>query len=328
MSQPLYRLGLVGSAGYAGQTFQALCQSHPKLSLRSLATRAHPMEAVLDDLDALVLAVPSEVSKQWVAHHQGAGSLPPLVLDFSDAFRLHSNPPHDHSPKPSTLDCHYGLPEIMGKAPKQTQVIANPGCYPTATLLALRPLLAAACIAPHGIAVHGCSAASGAGKNPQDHLHFCNLHENTFPYKVGEHRHIPEIEHILGAPITFVSQILPMVRGMLVTAYVQPQAGHTPASLRACLQDYYAPHPYVEVLERPDQSIGVRHVAHKHQALLAVGPHSRSGLIPIFASIDNLMRGAASQALMNLNLYWNLDPSLGLPAALPPMTSPIPSIHF
>lgn len=257
--------------------------------------------AELADCDAVALALPREPAKHWAAALFEAGAR--RVLDLSDARRRDA-------------EAHYGLPELFGAPPRDQRLVANPGCYPTATLLALRPLLAAELIAAESIAVLGTSGASGAGKGLADRLHFCNLAGNSFPYKVGEHRHVPEIEHHLGAPISFVTQLLPIVRGMLVTAFVRPAAGVTPEQLRAELRACYADHPWVSVLDRPDEGLGLGHVVGSHQALLAVGPVERSGLVPVFASIDNLMRGAASQALHNLNLWLGLEPGLGLPAPL------------
>jgi len=125
---------------------------------------------------------------------------------------------------------------------------------------------------------------------------------------------VPEIEHHLGAPISFVTQLLPIVRGMLVTSFVRAKV--EPAVLLAALREHYAAHPYITTLEQPDEGLGLGHVVGSHQALLAVGPVARSGLVPVFASIDNLMRGAASQALHNLNLWLGLDARLGLPPPL------------
>jgi N-acetyl-gamma-glutamyl-phosphate reductase len=303
-----FQLGLVGASGYAGQVLHALVMQHPCISC------VVPQARMPDDLDAtsldalqacdaVALALPSEPAQQWTDALARAGAA--KILDLSDARRR----------DPAA---HYGLPELFGAPPAGTRLIANPGCYPTATLLSLQPLIERELIATQHIAVLGTSGASGAGKGLAEHLHFCNLAGNSFPYKVGEHRHVPEIEHHLGhgATISFVTQLLPIVRGMLVTSFVEPRV--SPEQLRDALVERYAPHPYVTVLERPDQGLGLSHVVGTHQALLAVGPVARSGLVPVFASIDNLMRGAASQALCNLNLWLGLEPGLGLP---PPFAS-------
>ncbi|PRP98284.1 N-acetyl-gamma-glutamyl-phosphate reductase [Enhygromyxa salina] len=251
--------------------------------------------------DVVALALPHEPATQWTAALVELGAA--RILDLSDARRRDP-------------EVHYGLPELFGAPPADARFVANPGCYPTATLLSLRPLIERELIHPRHIAVLGTSGASGAGKGVAEHLHFCNLTGNSFPYKVGEHRHIPEIEHHLGggATINFVTQLLPIVRGMLVTSFVEPRVG--PEQLREALVDHYAAHPWVSVLEQPGQGLGLGHVVGSHQALIAVGPAARSDLVPVLASIDNLMRGAASLALHNLNLWLGLEPGLGLPPPL------------
>ncbi len=308
-----FELAILGATGYAGQVLHALCMQHPCITPRIPKARA-PEELAATELeqlascDAIALALPHEPAHQWTSALLDAGAR--RVLDLSDARRRDP-------------EVHYGIPELFGPPPSEARLLANPGCYPTATLLALVPLLRAGLIEDQGIAVLGTSGASGAGKGLADHLHFSNLAGNSFPYKVGEHRHIPEIEAHLGAPISFVTQLLPIVRGMLVTCFVRPRASAT--TLLAGLRSAYAEHPWISVLDSPDQGLGLSHVVGSHQAVLAVGPVERSGLIPVFASIDNLMRGAASQALHNLNLWLGLDAGLGLPppfASLPSGVAP------
>lgn len=268
---------------------------------RDLAEFDDEQLAELAACDAVALALPGEPARSWTTALLAAGAR--RVLDLSDAHRRDAA-------------AHYGIPELFGAASPATRLVANPGCYPTATLLALQPLVAAGCIADESIAVLGTSGASGAGKGLADRLHFCNLAGNSFPYRVGNHRHIPEIEHHLGAAVSFVTQLLPLVRGMLVTCFVRPR--DEPAGLIELLARRYADCPYVTVLDEPGEQLGLGHVAGSHQALLAVGPVARSGLVPVFASIDNLMRGAASQAVHNLNLWLGLPAELGLP---PPLAS-------
>ncbi|MFV8749201.1 Asd/ArgC dimerization domain-containing protein [Nannocystaceae bacterium ST9] len=299
-----FELAIVGASGYAGQVLHALVMQHPCIVPRIASARSpdelEPAELErLASADAIALALPHEPAIAWTSALLDAGAR--RVLDLSDARRRDP-------------EVHYGIPELFGPPPSEARLVANPGCYPTATLLALLPLLRAGLIEPEGIAVLGTSGASGAGKGLADRLHFCNLAGNSFPYKVGEHRHIPEIEARLAAPISFVTQLLPIVRGMLVTCFVRPKASAT--TLREALRDAFADHRWVSVIDQPEEGLGLAHVVGSHQAVLALGPVERSGLIPVFASIDNLMRGAASQALHNLNLWLGLDAGLGLPAPL------------
>lgn len=305
-----FRLAIVGAGGYAGQILHALIMHHPCIEARVIEAREPSDDAMTQcaACDVVALATPSDVARSWAEILLRRGH---RVLDLSDAHRLVDG-------------VHYGLPELEGAPTPNTPLVANPGCYPTASLLALRPLLQARLIEPEGIAIVGASGASGAGKGLRADLHFCELTGNAFPYKVGEHRHTPEIERHLGAPVSFVTQLLPVARGMLVTAFVRPRASaaHVLDGLRAA----YEVHEWVTVLPEPGPGLGLRHVVGTHQALLAAGPEVRGGLLPIFASIDNLMRGAASQAVHNLNLWLGLSPELGLPPPLSTAPSGVPGM--
>jgi N-acetyl-gamma-glutamyl-phosphate reductase len=307
-----FSVALVGASGYAGQVLHALLMHHPCIEPRVVEAREPTDDALTAcaACDVVALATPAEAATLWVGPLLRRGH---RVLDLSDA--------HRRDPA-----AHYGLPELQGPPTPNTPLVANPGCYPTATLLVLEPLVRMRLIEPEGIAVHGSSGASGAGKALRDDLHFCELHDNSFPYKVGSHRHVPEIEHWLGAPVSFVTQLLPVVRGMLVTAFVRPRGSHGPAQLLDALRAAYEAHPWVSVLAEPGPGLGLRHVVGTHQAVLAVGPQVRSGLLPVFATIDNLMRGAASQAVHNLNLWLGLSPGLGLPAPLPVPPAGLPGM--
>lgn len=317
MSSASYSLGLVGVSGYAGQLLHRLGMQHP--CIRPVLARGRsPQDAGPEGLaelagcDVVALALPEEPARAWAGALTGAGAA--RILDLSGAHR-------------QTDGIHYGIPELFGAPPTDATLVANPGCYPTATLLALRPLLNAGLIEPEGIAVCGKSGTSGAGKTLHEHMHFSELHDNLFPYNVGTHRHVPEIERHLGAPISFVTELLPVVRGILITAFVRPR--DEPAALLAQLQRTYEPWPYVTVLDSPGQGLGLRHAVGTHQATVAVGPVARSGLVPVFCTIDNLMRGAASQAVHNINLWLGLDdPHLGLPAPLTSAPAGVPGMRI
>lgn len=296
------RVGLLGSTGYAGQLLHALIMQHSRIEVVVLEHREPTDEALAEcaELAAVAMAVPIDVARVWAPALNERGV---RVLDLSGAHRQ-----LDH--------VHYGLPELMGAPKASDRLVANPGCYPTAALLSLVPLMRAGLIEPEGILVVGKSGTSGAGKGLRDDLHFSELFGNFFPYKVGEHRHAPEIERYLGAEVTFVPQLMPLVRGLMTTSSVRPKPGITAGELHHALRSAYEPHPYVTVLDVPGAELGVRHVVGSHQAVIAVGPAIRSGVAPVFASIDNVLRGAASQALHNLNLWLGLDPFDGLPTPL------------
>lgn len=305
-----FRLAIAGGTGYVGQVLHALLMQHPCIEPILLEGK-EPDAATRHrcrGCDVVALAIPSAAAGSWASALREEGV---AVLDLSDAHR-------------QVDGIHYGIPELFGAPPADDLLVANPGCYPTATLLALRPLLDAGAIAAEGIAVHGASGTSGAGKGLRDDLHFSALFGNVFPYKVGGHRHTPEIERHLGAPVTFVPTLLPIVRGMLVTAFVRPRG--KPEDLLDALRARYEIHPWVTVLASPGEGLGVRHVVGTHQAVIAVGPEARGGVVPVFCAIDNLMRGAASLALHNVNLWLGLPAGLGLPPPLPHVPAGAPGM--
>jgi N-acetyl-gamma-glutamyl-phosphate reductase len=292
-------IALCGATGYAGQVLHALLLHHPRMRPVVVDPResAAAIASLCHDVAAAALALPDEtalaISDVLVDHGV-------KVIDLSSAQRT----------KPAI---HYGLPELFGAPPAGTTLVTNPGCYPTATLLATVPLVRAALVEP-SVSVVGCSGTSGAGKALRDDLHFSELFGNFFPYKVGQHKHSAEIACYFGGEVSLVTQLVPIVRGLGITAFVR--TAHEPADLLACLQRAYADAPWITVLEEPGEGLGVRHVVGTHQAVLAVGPRKDGGVVPVFAAIDNLMRGAASQALHNLELWLDLPVGLGLPAPL------------
>jgi len=266
------------------------------------------MPQIARDCGAALLAVPDDAAIAWAAQLESAGV---RALDLSTAHR-------------TTDGVFYGLPELFGAPPAGTKLVSNPGCYPTATLLALLPLVRAGLVHDRGLSVLGCSGTSGAGKAVRDDLHFSELFGNVYPYKVGEHKHIGEIQQKLGIAASFVTQLVPIVRGLLVTAFVPTDA--EPATLHDTLAASYEGHPWITVLPEPGLGLGVRHVVGTHQAVIAVGPRADGGVVPVFAAIDNLLRGAASQALHTLNLWLGLPAELGLPEPMRALPGGVPGM--
>jgi N-acetyl-gamma-glutamyl-phosphate reductase len=299
-STPEIAVALVGAHGYVGQVLHALLLHHPCMTPVVVDARdpKQAAPAIAAQCRAVLLAVPDDAAIAWASELAALG-VP--AIDLSTAHR-------------TTPGIFYGLPELFGAPPPDAKLVSNPGCYPTATLLALLPLVRAGLVRDRGLGIVGCSGTSGAGKAVRDDLHFSELFGNLYPYKVGEHKHIAEIHDKLGIAASFVTQLVPIVRGLLVTAFVPTDAD--PTALRGALAAAYEGHPWITVLAEPGLGLGVRHVVGTHQAVLAVGPRGDGGVIPVFAAIDNLLRGAASQALHTLNLWLGLPAELGLPAPL------------
>jgi N-acetyl-gamma-glutamyl-phosphate reductase len=306
-----HTIGIVGAHGYVGQLLHALLLHHPCMRVVAIEGR-DPVSAaaeIANECAAVMLAVPDEAALAWATELASVGV---RAIDLSTAHR-------------TTPGVFYGLPELFGPPPQGATLVSNPGCYPTATLLALLPLVRAGLVHERGLAILGSSGTSGAGKAVRDDLHFSELFGNLYPYKVGEHKHIAEIHHKLGrVTASFVTQLVPIVRGLLVTAFVPTDAD--PQTLRNHLAATYEGHPWITVLCEPGLGLGVRHVVGTHQAVLAVGPRKDGGVVPVFAAIDNLLRGAASQALHTLNLWLGLPAELGLPAPLRTPPSGVPGM--
>jgi len=204
----------------------------------------------------------------------------------------------------------YGLPERYREKIARAELVANPGCYPTATLLALAPLAAAGMI--EDVVIDAKSGVSGAGRASDDRTHFVTVDENVNAYGVPRHRHTPEIEQelaALGAPVrvTFTPHLLPLDQGELVSCYVT--VSEAAPDLDALYREAYEHEPFVELADTPP---GVRAVRETNVCRISVHHDARTGRVIVFAAIDNLWKGAASQAVQNLNLMFGLPEGEGL----------------
>jgi N-acetyl-gamma-glutamyl-phosphate reductase len=206
----------------------------------------------------------------------------------------------------------YGLPERYRKEIRDADLVANPGCYPTATVLALAPLAQAGLI--EDVVVDAKSGVSGAGRGATDQTHFVTVDENVNAYGVPRHRHTPEIEQelaVLGSRrrITFTPHLVPLDQGELVSCYVTPSNRGAGGDLGALYHDAYAAEPFVEIVDRPP---GVRDVRETNFCAISVHRDERTGRVIVFAAIDNLWKGSASQAVQNLNLMFGRPEGEGI----------------
>ncbi len=332
-------VGVVGGSGYAAGELLRLLGGHPGLVVRVVAGRGSAGRRVadafghldadgvvvpaepdaLDGCDLVFLATPDEASLSLAPTLVARGQ---RVVDLSGAFRLPAETFADISggahPAPDLTPGTYGLPELFRDGIAGAPLVANPGCYPTAALLALAPL--AGLVAPGSVHVAGLSGTSGAGKGLRDDLHASHAAGNAAVYGAPGHRHTPEIEaawaRLTGAfaPVTFVPHLLPMARGLLCTITADLHDGVGNGDVREGVERAYAGEPFVRVL--PD---GVwpqtAYVRGGNAAHVGMATDARTRRVTVACAIDNLCKGAAGQAVQNANLLCGLPETSGLSAA-------------
>ncbi|MFN8570246.1 MAG: N-acetyl-gamma-glutamyl-phosphate reductase, partial [Kouleothrix sp.] len=278
-----------------------------------------PDDAPLGQVDLVFLGLPHGVAATTARRARAAGV---RVIDLSADFRLATPAAykrwygHDH-PAPELLPAPYGLPELNRAALRDAALIANPGCYPTSVLLGLAPLLRAG-IADPTIIVDSKSGVSGAGRVPKLNTSFVEVSENLAPYSIGRvHRHVGEMEQEAArmssgpAPqIIFTPHLLPISRGILSTMYVRIPAAWGEAQVRALYAEQYAGEPFVRVLPQ-GQLATIAHTTHTNMCAISL-TLAAPGLLIVVASEDNLVKGAAGQAIQNMNVMFGLDETTGL----------------
>ena len=320
-------VSIVGAAGYTGQETLDRVLHHPDLELYAVGSDslAGREAAALDPrlnrnggrrvprliTNAAALACEADVTFVCLPHEEAALVEPPsrgIVVDLSGAHRLRDAAQYDawygfSHPKPDGLgDWSYGLPELT---PPTGPLVANPGCYATAVLLALGPLRDV--IEPGSVVVDAMSGMTGAGRSLKQSSHAGAVLENVSPYRVGAHQHVPEIAQLLGFPVSFTPHLLPVRRGLLATCNVRS----TGADLRELLEAHYVSSPLVTVL--PD---GVAPELSRVQATdgaeIGVFDDRHTDRTMVICAIDNLGKGAAGQAVQNVNLLFGLRETAGL----------------
>jgi N-acetyl-gamma-glutamyl-phosphate reductase len=328
------RVLVAGATGFTGALAARLVWRHPRLELVAVTSREeagrrldalyphHRVPLALEqldleraaDCDAAIVAYPHGASAPVVAELRERGL---RVVDLSADFRLRD--PQEYrrwygEPTAPELasEAVYGLTELYRERIAGAELVANPGCYPTAAVLALAPLAAEGLI--DDLVVDAKSGVSGAGRGGGDHLHFVSVDENFTPYGTDGHRHEPEIAqelHALGAdvPLTFVPHLLPLDQGELVSCYVRPTRAVSAGEVEELYRERYAEERFVELAERPP---GVRDVRDTNLCRIHLSLDERAGRVVVFAAIDNLWKGASGQAVQNLNLMLGLPEAEGL----------------
>ncbi|WP_028559293.1 N-acetyl-gamma-glutamyl-phosphate reductase [Paenibacillus pinihumi] len=336
-------VAVVGSTGYGGVELIRLLEAHPLVEITSVISSSsagapiaegfpHLTEIrteLLDGVDAAVisskaelvfLATPAGVAAQLTPQMLEAGL---KVIDLSGDLRLKSAALYEQwykkpAAEPVLLEqAVYGLAEVYGSDVQGEALISNPGCYPTATLLGLIPAVAAGWIDPATIIIDAKSGVSGAGRGASLGTHYSELNENFKAYKINKHQHIPEIEQVLarvtGKPVvtTFTTHLVPMTRGIMCTMYATISGEHSTQAFIDLYRRYYEGRKFVRV--RPEgQWPSTKEVSGSNYCDIGFAVDERTGRVTIVSVIDNLVKGAAGQAIQNLNLMMGWDEALGL----------------
>lgn len=336
------RVGIIGATGYGGGELVRLLSRHPNVEIAGLQARgrdgepidaSHPHLAGTgltigdslpdgDGLDAVFLAMP---------HGAAAAAVPDLldrglaIIDLGPDFRLRDAADYPRwyrfeHPRPDLLDVAvYGLPELHraeleALRDASVQIVGAPGCYATTSILALAPLARAGLLGD--VVIDAKSGVSGAGREMKPDMQFAEVNESVKAYGVGGHRHIAEIEQEVGRaaggpiePIDFLPHLIPMTRGILAAVHVRPSRAVTQAELDALFRDAYANEPFVQVVASPPAT---KHVTGSNQFRVHVLLDPRNGRVLVLGVLDNLVKGAAGQAIQAFNIVFGLPETAGL----------------
>lgn len=339
--QETIRVAVLGASGYTGAELLRILPSHPHVEIAALtgdSQAGHPIgevfphlaqaglpdlisvgEVNFDTVDLVFCCLPHGTTQEIIA------ALPERlrVIDLSADFRLHDLTAyaqwygHAHRAPELQKTAVYGLSEHTRAEVSMARLVANPGCYPTCTLLPLLPLIEHGAIGAENIVVDAKSGVSGAGRSPKRNLLFSEVSEGMAPYSVGAHRHTPEIEQTLSkaagkeVQINFTPHLIPMRRGMIATIYAQCTPGESVSSVHAKLADVYAAEPFVHVL-RAGETPSTHAVRGINECHIGVFKGRRESDVILVSAIDNLVKGASGQALQNMNIMYGWEETTAL----------------
>ncbi len=340
------KIAIVGSSGYTGGELMRILLNHPNVSVTAITSEkssgqpittifphlagltelvCEPLdpEAIVKKADFVFLALPHVAAQEAAFRFHSLGK---KVVDLSADYRL-ADPAlyekwyeHCHQHPELLGIAVYGLPELHREKIKTTALVANPGCYPTGAILALAPLLKKSMIDSQSIIIDSKSGVSGAGRSPSQAHHYPEVNEGFMAYKVGTHRHTPEIEQELsqlgGARITvsFTPHLVPMNRGILTTSYAKLGMQTDTGRLLSLYREFYKNEPFVRVLPA-GQFPNVRNVRGSNFCDIGVYVDARTHGVVVVTAIDNLVKGASGQAVQNMNLMMGFEETAGLKLA-------------
>lgn len=335
----MIKVGIVGGTGYTGVELLRLLAQHPEVEIAAITSRGEagtvvadmfpslrgrvalkfsdPKEAPLDRCDVVFFATPNGIAMQQARTLLDAGV---RVIDLAADFRIKDIAVWEkwygmsHAAPELVAEAVYGLPEVNREAIRKARLVANPGCYPTATQLGLLPLVEAGCVDTDHLVADAKSGVSGAGRKAETNILFSEASDNFKAYGVPGHRHLPEIRQGLGLAagrevgLTFVPHLTPMIRGIHATLYARVTRDE---DFQALFERRYAAEPFVDVLP-PKSHPDTRSVRAANTCRIAVHRPQGGDMLVILSVIDNLVKGAAGQAVQNMNLMHGFDECLGL----------------
>jgi len=336
-------VSVVGATGYTGGELLRILMGHPNVRVTHVTsesrpgqplTEVHPflrgrMEKTLESFHPEKMAKDSDVAFFALPHGVGSRSIAAFVktgkkaVDLSADFRLKDLRTYEtwykvkHASPGLLKRAVYGLPELYRKNIPSATVIANPGCYATATILALTPLVRRRWLTPGSVVVDAKSGASGAGRKLDAMYLYTEVTENFQPYAVAQHRHGPEIEQVLRdqgktpVPLTFVPHLVPMTRGILITAYGTLKSAKSEEALRQAFKEDFGTERFIRLLPegqwpKTKDTAGTNHVD------ISIKLDQRTRRVIVMTALDNLVKGAAGQAVQNMNLLFGLPEAEGL----------------
>ena len=335
------KVGILNVTGYAGSELARILAHHPEAEMvavtgRSaagqrlaevfphLATADLPItEEIEESVDVVFSALPHKASAEACGPFCKQGV---KVIDISADFRLKSVPEYEswygvRHPFPELLeDAVYGLTELHREEVAAAGLVANPGCYPTGAVLALAPAVRAGIIEPN-VVVDGKSGVSGAGRGLSLSTHYSEVNESVRAYSIDGHRHLPEITQELRSDagpeprVTFLPHLIPMTRGILSSCYADlnpgalPNGGQAAAALFEVYRDFYRGEPFVKVVDQPPHT---KHTVGNNDCLVYPAIDPRTERLTVVSAIDNLVKGAAGQAVQNMNVMFGLPEAMGL----------------
>ncbi|MDX8045204.1 N-acetyl-gamma-glutamyl-phosphate reductase [Gracilibacillus sp. S3-1-1] len=336
-------VAIVGGTGYGAVELLRFLHNHPYVEVKKVISHSNSgtklaevyphlvnvvdiemaeldVHTLAEEVDLVFFATPSNVSKRYIPDLVDKGV---RCIDLSGDFRLRDGKKYveyygeEMAPQSYIDKAVYGLSEINKEAIKQAMIIANPGCYPTATTLGLIPVLEKGLVNPNSIIVDAKTGVSGAGRKLSLNVHFSEMNENFKAYKVGVHKHIPEIEQMLSEraeqaiQVIFTPHIVPMTRGIMSTMYVDMKDVYSTEELIQLYQEYYQTHPFVRI--RKEGALpATKEVYGSNYCDIGLYADERTGKLIIVSVIDNLVKGASGQAIQNMNIMCGWEETTGL----------------